>query len=350
MGAEPVLFLARGYTGHEHLTVFGLINMNARLYDPALGRFLSPDPYVQSPDNSQNYNRYSYCLNNPLRYSDPSGKIPWNDVIAGVCLVGGIVLEFVPGMQGLGTSLIATGFAHFAYTINQMQSNNNTMTWDQASNMAGINFSGSINFNGPTAKEKNYNNTPIINIESRNRDYNSGGSMTGANGGSSPPQAQVGPSVTFSYYLSMTSVKQSPTNSQWCTYACSESLSNYFSGSTIQDTYANTYNGNKNNTPAYWGDYLHKTMTYTAIGYSAQAASINDISNSLANGYPVLTRVDFGAGGHAIIINGITGYSNGTAILNYMNPDPSAPAFSTMTYQYYITIQLQGISVTGMKY
>jgi RHS repeat-associated protein len=35
---EPVLFLGRGYTGHEHLTQFGLINMNARLYDPALGR------------------------------------------------------------------------------------------------------------------------------------------------------------------------------------------------------------------------------------------------------------------------------------------------------------------------
>jgi RHS repeat-associated protein len=40
-GAEPEPFLGRGYTGHEHLTRFGLINMNARLYDPALGRFLS---------------------------------------------------------------------------------------------------------------------------------------------------------------------------------------------------------------------------------------------------------------------------------------------------------------------
>ena len=49
-GSEPVLFIGRGYTGHEHLPWFGLINMNARLYDPALGRFLSPDPYVQAPD------------------------------------------------------------------------------------------------------------------------------------------------------------------------------------------------------------------------------------------------------------------------------------------------------------
>ena len=64
----------RGYCGHEHLPQFGLINMNARLYDPALGRFLSPDPYVQLPDFSQSFNRYSYCLNNPMKYLDENGE------------------------------------------------------------------------------------------------------------------------------------------------------------------------------------------------------------------------------------------------------------------------------------
>jgi RHS repeat-associated protein len=63
----------RGYTGHEHMDMFGLINMNGRVYDPALGLFLSPDNYVQKPWNSQSYNRYSYCLNNPLKYIDPDG-------------------------------------------------------------------------------------------------------------------------------------------------------------------------------------------------------------------------------------------------------------------------------------
>ena len=71
--AQPELLLGRGYTGHEHLPEFGLVNMNARLYDPALGRFLNPDPEVQLPDNTQSYNRYTYCLNNPLRYADPTG-------------------------------------------------------------------------------------------------------------------------------------------------------------------------------------------------------------------------------------------------------------------------------------
>ncbi len=66
-------FLDRGYTGHEHLQQFKIINMNGRLYDPILARFLSPDNNVQMPDNTQNLNRYSYALNNPLKYTDPSG-------------------------------------------------------------------------------------------------------------------------------------------------------------------------------------------------------------------------------------------------------------------------------------
>ncbi|WP_454958591.1 hypothetical protein [Capnocytophaga sputigena] len=47
------MLLDRGYTGHEHLLSVGLINMNARLYDPALHSFLQPDNYVQDPLNSK---------------------------------------------------------------------------------------------------------------------------------------------------------------------------------------------------------------------------------------------------------------------------------------------------------
>ncbi len=62
-----------GYTGQEHLDMFGLINMNGRVYDPVTSRFLNVDPIVQSPYNSQDYNSYSYCANNPLNRIDPSG-------------------------------------------------------------------------------------------------------------------------------------------------------------------------------------------------------------------------------------------------------------------------------------
>ena len=63
----------RGFTGHEMLDAAGAVHMNGRLYDPALGRFLRADPFVQFPANLQNHNRYSYVLNNPLSLTDPSG-------------------------------------------------------------------------------------------------------------------------------------------------------------------------------------------------------------------------------------------------------------------------------------
>ena len=74
----PPVWLYRGYTGHEELDKFGLINMNGRLYDPVVGRMLSPDNNVTDESNCQNYNRYSYALNNPLKYIDPTGE-DWDD-------------------------------------------------------------------------------------------------------------------------------------------------------------------------------------------------------------------------------------------------------------------------------
>jgi RHS repeat-associated protein len=71
---DPDLIADRGFTGHEFLKYFNLYNMNGRLYDPLVGRFLNVDPYVQMPGYSQSYNRYSYCLNNPLKFTDPSGN------------------------------------------------------------------------------------------------------------------------------------------------------------------------------------------------------------------------------------------------------------------------------------
>ncbi|MGD9992549.1 MAG: RHS repeat domain-containing protein [Salinivirgaceae bacterium] len=67
------LMLDRGYTGHEHLDGAHIINMNGRMYDPIVGRMLSPDPILQNPYSTQNYNRYSYVVNNPLKYTDPTG-------------------------------------------------------------------------------------------------------------------------------------------------------------------------------------------------------------------------------------------------------------------------------------
>jgi len=67
------LYTDRGYTGHLHADGVGLIHMNGRMYDPILGRFISADPLIQSPNNLQSLNRYSYVMNNPLSYTDPTG-------------------------------------------------------------------------------------------------------------------------------------------------------------------------------------------------------------------------------------------------------------------------------------
>jgi hypothetical protein len=81
--------------------------MNARLYDPVVGRFLSPDPYVQAPDVLQNFNRYSYCLNNPLVFTDPSGEKWWHWLVGG--LIGGDI--FIGGGLISSTAAIMTGTA-----------------------------------------------------------------------------------------------------------------------------------------------------------------------------------------------------------------------------------------------
>ena len=112
---QGLTLLDRGFTGHEHLQTVGLIHMNGRLYDPALHRFLQPDNYVQDPFNTQNFNRYGYCLNNPLLYTDPTGE--WfviDDAIA--MLVGGVVNLTINAIQGNVTSFWS-GLGYFAVGV-----------------------------------------------------------------------------------------------------------------------------------------------------------------------------------------------------------------------------------------
>jgi RHS repeat-associated protein len=101
----------------------GIIHMNGRIYDPELGRFLSADPNIQAPLNSQSHNRYSYVLNNPLKYTDPSGyswwsktwkkvkrfyKKHWRTIVA-------IGAAFVTG--GLALAALGYGFGAAGFTL-----------------------------------------------------------------------------------------------------------------------------------------------------------------------------------------------------------------------------------------
>jgi len=71
------------------------------MYDPVLGRILSPDNFVQSPGNTQSYNRYSYCVNNPTKYTDPSGDIFFTAaVLIAAPFTGGASLALLPYAVG----------------------------------------------------------------------------------------------------------------------------------------------------------------------------------------------------------------------------------------------------------
>jgi hypothetical protein len=101
--------------------------MNGRIYDPTLGRFLQADPFIQAPKNSQSYNRYSYVLNNPLSYTDPSGyffsglrskiKKYWKVAvaIAATYFTAGAASGWAIGW-GMGTAATATTAASLSLT------------------------------------------------------------------------------------------------------------------------------------------------------------------------------------------------------------------------------------------
>ncbi|MBX3707646.1 MAG: VCBS repeat-containing protein [Pseudomonadales bacterium] len=98
----------RGYTGHEQLDPVGLVHMNGRVYDPTLGRFLSPDPFVQDPSNTQSLNRYTYVFNNPLSYTDPSGYFSLKEAFG---IAVGIAATWWTGglAAGWGWGFVASG-------------------------------------------------------------------------------------------------------------------------------------------------------------------------------------------------------------------------------------------------
>ncbi len=72
----------------------GIYDRNARWYSPSLRRFLSADSLLPGAGNPQAFNRYAYALNNPIRYTDPSGHCVWDLCITetAVAIVAGIAL------------------------------------------------------------------------------------------------------------------------------------------------------------------------------------------------------------------------------------------------------------------
>jgi len=101
----------RRFTGQRWETSLGLYDYQARFYDPALGRFLQPDPLVPQAGDPSSLNRYAYARLNPLRYVDPTGHC-WGPV------------SFVRGLPGYG---VTCGNLEMALTIVQHPQ----ATWEQ---------------------------------------------------------------------------------------------------------------------------------------------------------------------------------------------------------------------------
>ncbi|MFV0391262.1 MAG: RHS repeat-associated core domain-containing protein [Paludibacteraceae bacterium] len=133
----------RGYTFHEHLTEFGLIDMNGRVYDPVLARFLSPDPYVQAPDYTQNFNRYSYCYNNPFKFTDPSGELQIGPFYVSLNVGWGYGSGFSFGISaGVGIEKIASAGIYVGYNTS------GSFTFSANAGIAGFYVSGGYDTKG----------------------------------------------------------------------------------------------------------------------------------------------------------------------------------------------------------
>jgi RHS repeat-associated protein len=70
---SPIVQTDFGYTGQRNLSGTGLMDYRARFYSVSLGRFVQPDSIIPNPINPQSWNRYSYVINRPTVFIDPSG-------------------------------------------------------------------------------------------------------------------------------------------------------------------------------------------------------------------------------------------------------------------------------------
>jgi len=102
-----VINLNHKYTGQEQDQETGLYNYNARIYDPELGRFLTPDSIVQAPDDPQALNRYAYGRNNPINNTDPTGHFFGVGFLVSALITAEVIKDVAIGVT-IGAALGAT--------------------------------------------------------------------------------------------------------------------------------------------------------------------------------------------------------------------------------------------------
>ena len=358
--------LDRGYTGHESLREFGLINMNGRMYDPILGRMLSPDNYVQNPFDPQNYNRYTYCKNNPLIYNDPSGEF-WNLVIG--ALIGGFMNWAATGFEfswkGLGyfavgaaagalsagigsgiSSAMAAGgsfAAGFVGSSTAVYAASSFATGAAIGSAAGFTAGFTTGFGNSLLGEKDFGTS----LWNGTKDGLIGGAIGGLIGGIGGGLDAVSEGRNFWHggrkiidvKMSIPQVEQ--VGNFDCEYACAESIDSYYGNGRSQSYFKSIEPGSNN------GNGLtakEVARMYGKSGYAAREIAksptlTTDISNAMSNNNAVVLTYDTGNRGintlgqklvyhHATVVNRVRMYDNGKFIINVMNPGGDVTRFT----------------------
>ncbi|THF48561.1 hypothetical protein E6C50_14865, partial [Flavobacterium supellecticarium] len=367
---DKLTLLDRGYTGHEHIQGVGIINMNGRIYDPKLHRFLSPDNYVQDPYNTQNYNRYGYCWNNPLKYTDPDGE--FIHLIIGA-VIGGIVNWATHGakfnLKGLGyfgigaaagalgvgvgagisSAMIGGSFgAGFIGSSAAMTATTSFATGAAIGGGAGFSAGFTTGFGNGLIAGQNFGQA----LWNGAKDGVIGGASGALLGGISSGISAAtdgrnfwhGGTKTVDVNLSIPQVNQ--TGQYDCNYACAESVDDYYGNGRNQNYFQTLEPGN--------GQGLTDVeigRMYGKAGYGARPISINtsnpvstasDIANTMSTNKAVVLNYNTGISGgvnsagqrivfgHATVVTRVRIFDNGRFIINVMNPGGSTTRFTSV--------------------
>ena len=370
------LLLDRGYTGHEHLSSVGLIHMNGRLYDPALHRFLMPDNYIQDPFNTQNFNRYGYCLNNPLVYVDENGEF-WHLIIGAV--VGGVInwISNDARLDAKGLGYFAVGAVAGAVGA--------CIGSGVSASLAGGTFAGGFMSTSVAVSSSFINGAAIGAVSGLGAGFVGGfgnslvsgqnigqalkngindgltgaafGAITGGIAGGIDAVIDGrnfwrGDRKILDVDLPIPQVNQ--IGDYDCTYACAESIDKYYGNSRTQSYFTSS-------NPSSTGQGLTNReigRMYANAGYRTGSISIDkanpvntirEIANNMSQRTAVSLTYDMGIraigmGGqkfifaHATVINRVRLYDSGRFIINVMNPssNSSTNSFRTLNNMFLI--------------
>lgn len=365
---------SRGYTMHEHLDDFGLINMNGRMYDPLMAQFLSPDPYIQAPGSWMNYNRYAYCLNNPLMFTDPDGE--WIHLLIGA-IIGGVTNWVANGADftweglgyfgvgaaagtlgagvGVGIQTASAGASFWAGFVGSSQGISTILSVGYTSSFvngalvgAGAGFSAgyTTGFGNGLMGGQNFGQALWSGTKGGLIGGASGALLGGLAGGidaaADGRNFWHGGTRTVDVSLPIPQVNQA--GQYDCNYACAESVDSYYGNGRNQSYFQTLEPGN--------GQGLTDVeigRMYGKAGYGTRPISINtsnpvstagDIANTMSANKAVVLNYNTGISGgvnsagqrivfgHATVVTRVRIFDNGRFIINVMNPGGSTTRFT----------------------